>query len=175
MSVLETSLMPALSREMGDTDSTAYTYTANQLFSAINDGYAELNRRGYKTQFSVISSGDAAYFSPDPSVDEQRAIVLCAALVLTEGEIQKSARNAIIHQNVAGRTDLTQVANFLLQIRDRLSEQIDDFIFASNNTTDSTTTDGDTLVEGAELRNTSVVNADTYSEGLVRTDIITGI
>jgi hypothetical protein len=175
MSVLETSLMPALSREMGDTDPNNYTYNADQLFSAINDGYAELNRRGYVVQFSVVGSGETAYFSPDPTVEEQRVIVLCAALVLTEGEIQKSARNSIIHSNVAGRTDLTRVAEWLLQIRDRISEQIDDFVSSASSVTNSTDTDGDTLVEGAELRSTQNVNAPNYSEGLVRTEIITGI
>lgn len=175
MTVLETDLMPALSRQMGDTDSSAYSYTANQLFSAINDGYAELNRRGYKTQFSVSGTGDTAYFSPDPSVDEQRMIVICAAIVLTEGEIQKAARNAIIHQNVAGRTDLTRIAEWLLQMRDRLSEQVDDFISSSANTTNSTDTDGENLIEGAELKSTQTPKADNYSEGLVRTEIITGI
>jgi hypothetical protein len=175
MSIYEKDLIPALAREMGDTDSSSYFYTTNQLFSAINDGYAELNRRGYKTIFSVTGSGDVAYFSPEPSKDEQRAIVLCSALVLTEGEIQKSARNSIIHQNVAGRTDLTQIANFLLQIRDRLEEQINDFIDSTARTTDSTTEDGETLIEGHELKSTQTPKADNYSEGLVRTEIITGI
>jgi hypothetical protein len=175
MAIYEKDLMPALARQMGDTDASAYTYTANQLFSAINDGYAELNRRGYKTQFSVTGAGDVAYFSPDPDKDEQRLIVLCAAMVLTEGEIQKTARNAIMHQNIAGKTDLTKVTEYLIKMRDILSEAIDNSIDASNNATNSTSNDGDTLIEGAELRNTSSTQADNYSEGLVRTEISTGI
>ena len=174
MSVLKTDLTAQVAREMGDTDINNLTYTNEQLMSSLDDGYAELNRRGYKITFSVVGTGDAAYFSPDPSVDEQRAIVLCAALVLTECEIQKSARNAIVHQNVAGRTDLTQIAQWLLQIRDRLSEQIDDFISSSLNNTNSDA-DGDKLVEGAELKSNPIVKADNYAEGLVRTEISTGI
>lgn len=175
MSVLETDLMPALSRQMGDTDASSYIYSANQLFSAINDGYAELNRRGYKTQFSVTGSGDTAYFSPNPSIDEQRLIVLCAALVLTEGEIQKSARNSIIHRNVAGHTDLSNIAEFLLRMRDKLEEQIQETISASLTTDGASDSEGDKLVEGDELKSTQTPNADNYSEGLVRTEIITGI
>ena len=160
MAVYEKDLIPALARQMGDTDASAYTYTANQLFSAINDGIQELRRRGYKQDFSVSGSGDAAIISPDPSEDEKRLLVLCSALALTEGEIQKSARNAIIHQNAAGRTDLTAIADFLLKMRDRLDEQIQDTIDGSLTNTNSVTTDGDTLVEGSELMSSGATDYD---------------
>lgn len=175
MAVYEKDLIPPLARQMGDTDSSAYTYTSNQLFSAINDGIQELRRRGYKQEFVVSGSGDIATISPDPSEDEKRLLVLCSALVLTEGEIQKSARNAILHQNAAGKTDLTKIADYLLKIRDKLEEQIDDSIDDALTNTDSVDNEGDTLVEGEELKSTTTANADNYSEGLVRTEITTGV
>lgn len=175
MSVLKTDLTAQVAREMGDTDINNLTYTNDQLMSSLDDGCAELNRRGYKTAFTVAGAGDAAYISPSPAEDEKRLIVLCSALVLTEGEIQKSARNAIIHQNVAGRTDLTRVAEWLLKIRDKLEEQIIDSIDSSMHASNSIDNDGDTVVEGHELQNTPQVQADNYGEGLVRTEIITGI
>ena len=168
--VYERDLMPALSREMGDTDASNYYYSTDQLFSAINDGVQELNRRSYKQEFSVVSSGDTAYFSPDPSQLEQRLIVLCSALVLTEGEIQKAARNAVIHSNVAGKTDLTGPPEWLLAIRDRLDRQITQAIDDANRETNSDT-DGSTLVEGHELKSSK----DSSIEGLPITTINTEI
>lgn len=173
--VYERDLMPALSREMGDTDSTNYIYSVDQLFSAINDGYAELNSRGYKQQFSVVGSGATAYFSPDPSLDEQRILVLCSALILTEGEIQKSARNAIIHSNIAGRTDLSIIPQHLMQIRDKLNERINDFIDRENRASNSIDTEGQTVVQGEELKSSATITASNYAEGLVRVEISTGI
>ena len=173
--VYEKDLIPFLAREMGDTDASNYTYTANQLFSAINDGILEINRRGYKTEYSVVGSGDGAYIMPEPNTAEKRLIVLCSALVLTEGEIQKSARNAIIHRNVAGHTDLTKIAEYLMQIRDRIDSQITESIDGSLLGTDTNSGEGNTLVEGNELRSNQTPNADNYAEGLVRTEIITGI
>lgn len=170
----ERSLIPALARQMGDTDASNYSYTTNQLFSAINDGYAELNRRGYKQQFAVTGSGDAATFTPTPTGEEERLIVLCAAFVLNIGEVAKGARNAVIHSNVAGRTDLTVVPLALSSLSKALDKQITNSIDMLNQRTGTISTEGQTLVEGEELKSSDNGTEDNYAEGLVRTTISTG-
>ena len=124
MSVYEKDLMPALSREMGDTESTNLYYTSNQLFSAINDGLAQFNLEIPDQQYTVVGSSDAAYFSPDPSKEDQRLLVLYAALCLTNGEIQKSSRTALSHSNPAGRTDLTRIPEMLIKQAERIDDKI---------------------------------------------------
>jgi len=175
VSVYERELMAPLARAVGDTDASNYHYSTDQLFSAINDGYKELNRRGYKQQFTVTGTGDNAYFVPDPNIEEQRVLVICAALVITEGEIGKSARNAVIHSNIAGRTDLTVVPLALSSIRDRLDKSITDAIDNLNQRTSTATTEGSTLVEGSELKSSNDGTADSYAEGLVRVSISRGV
>lgn len=128
--VYEKDLMPRLSREVGDTDTTNLYYTSNQLFSAINDGLADFNLMSPNTQYSVVGSGDTAYFSPDPSIEDQQLFVILAAICLTRGEIQKSARTAYSHSNPAGRTDLTRIPEMLdMQIK-RLEQKVET-IFSS--------------------------------------------
>jgi hypothetical protein len=58
-------------------------------------------------QYSIIGSGSTAYFSPTPGVRDQRLFVLFSARALLRGELAKQARQAIIHSNPAGRTDLS--------------------------------------------------------------------
>jgi len=128
MSVYEINLMPRVAREMGDVDTSNLYYTAPQLFSAINDGLANFNLESPDKQYTVISSGDAAYFSPDPGVEDQQLLVLYAALVLTRGEIQKSARSAFSHSNPAGSTNLQRIPEMLDMQAKRLENKIADIL-----------------------------------------------
>ncbi len=128
MAVYEIDLMPSLAREMGDTDSSNLYYSSNQLFSAINDGISQLNLETPDQQYSVVGSGDTAYISPEPSSDDQRLIVLYAALCLTNGEIQKSSRNAYSHSNPAGSTNLSRIPEMLIKQADRIQDKIDSLL-----------------------------------------------
>lgn len=128
MSVFEKDLMPALAREVGDIDTTNLYYTANQLFSAINDGLTQFNLDVPDQQYTVVDSGDSAYFSPTPSTEDQRLIVLCAALCLTDGEISKASRTAYSHSNPAGRTDLTRIPEMLMKQAERIEGKIADVL-----------------------------------------------
>lgn len=125
MAVTEISLLPALSREMGDTDSTNLYYSSNVLFSAINDALTQFSLDSPDQQYVAIGSGDTAYISPAPSVEDQRLIVLYAALCLTNGEIQKSARTAYTHSNPAGSTNLTKITEYLIKQAERIQDKID--------------------------------------------------
>lgn len=124
MSVYEKDLMPSLAREMGDTDTTNLYYTSNQLYSSINDAIQQFNLEIPDQQYTVVGSGDNAYFSPDPSKEDQRLLVLYAALCLTNGEIQKSSRTALSHSNPAGRTDLTRIPEMLMKQAERIEDKI---------------------------------------------------
>lgn len=128
MSVKEIDLLPALSREMGDTDTSNLYFGSNQLFSAINDGLNEFNLDVPNQQYTVVGSGDTAYFSPDPSIEDQRLIVLYAALCLTDGEISKASRTAYSHSNPAGRTDLTRIPEMLMKQAERIEGKIADVL-----------------------------------------------
>lgn len=122
--IYEKDLMPRLARELGDTDTSNLYYSADALFSAINDGLASFNLEIPNQQYTVVGSGNTAYFSPDPSIDDQQLIVLYAAMALTRGEIQKAARNAYSHSNPAGRTDLTRIPEALDANIRRLEDRI---------------------------------------------------
>ena len=124
MSVTEISLMPAISREVGDTNTSNLYYTADQLYSAVNDAVQQLSLDSPNQQYTVTGSGNTAYFTPDPSVDDQRLIVLYAALCLTNGEIQKASRTAYTHSNPAGRTDLSRIPEMLMKQAERIENKI---------------------------------------------------
>ena len=126
MSVCEKDLLSSLAREMGDTDTSNLYYTSNQLFSAVNDGLAQFNLDVPDQQYTVVGAGDTAYFSPTPSAEDQRLIVLHAALCLTDGEIQKASRTAYSHSNPAGRTDLTRIPEMLMRQAERIEAKIAD-------------------------------------------------
>jgi len=122
--IYEIDLCPQLAREMGDVDTTNLYYSASQLYSAINDGKNEFNILSPDQQYSIVGSGDTAYFSPDPSIEDQRILVLCAAMVLTRGEVQKSARSAFSHSNPAGSTNLTRIPEMLMKQLEILENRI---------------------------------------------------
>ena len=124
--VYEKNLMASLSREVGDTDSTNYYYTANQLFSALNDGLDDFNEE-MPQQYEVLGSGDDAYYNPDPYKIDQRLIILYSARALMRGELAKQAREAIVHTNAAGRTDMTakpEASNMALKRYDKMIARI---------------------------------------------------
>ena len=125
MPIYERELMGKLAREMGDTDTSNLYYGPNQLFSAINDGLADFNDDVPNQQYSVTGTGDDAYFSPNPGIEDQRLITLFAAIALTRGEIQKSTRTAIVHSNAAGKTDLSKIPSLLHDQVDRLQDKVD--------------------------------------------------
>jgi len=128
MTVYGIDLMPDLAREMGDTDTSNLYYSSDQLFSAINDGLNDFNLQVPDQQYIIIGSGNTAYFSPEPSINDKRLITLFSAISLTRGDIQKSSRSAIIHANAAGRTDLSKIPEMLSKQLDRLQSKIDDFL-----------------------------------------------
>lgn len=125
MSILLTSLMAPLAREMGDVDTSNLYYNANQLFSALNDAIGDLNEEAINQQYSASGSGNAETISPTPGRTDKRLLVFYAALVLTRGEIAKAGRNAIIHSNPAGRTDLSKMVDALEHQAERLEEKIE--------------------------------------------------
>jgi hypothetical protein len=118
-------MIPQLAREMGDVDTTNLYYTANQLFSSLNDGILDFSEEAVTTQYTTSGSGDSEIISPDPTDLDKRLIVLYAALVLTRGEIAKAARNSIVHSNPAGRTDLTSMVDAFEAQAERLEEKIE--------------------------------------------------
>jgi len=124
MSVYEKDLMPAVSREVGDLDSSNYRYTSDVLFTAINAGVEEFNLQTPTQQYSVIGTGANAYFSPDPDLTDKRLIVLFAALALINADIAKAARSAISHSNPAGSTNLTQIPVALTRQAERIENRI---------------------------------------------------
>jgi len=126
MSILKSDLTPALAREIGDTDTSNLYYTSTQLSNAITDGLSQFNVDVPDQQYTISGSGDAAYFSPDPGIEDQRLIVLYSALCLTDGEIQKASRTAYSHSNPAGRTDLSKIPEMLMKQAERIEVKIAD-------------------------------------------------
>jgi len=126
MSTLVTSLESQLAREMGDTDTNNLYYSSDQLFSALNDAILDFSEDAVSQEYTILGSGDAAYFSPDPTAEDQRLIVLYAALCLTDGEIQKASRTAYSHSNPAGRTSLEKIPEMLMRQAERIEAKIAD-------------------------------------------------
>jgi hypothetical protein len=169
--VYEKDLIPRLSREVGDTDTSNLYYTANMLFSYLNDGLEEFNE-DMPQRYSITGTGDSAYYTPEPADIDKRLLVLYAARALMRGEMAKQVRQAIVHSNPAGRTDMTrrpvwtdavikhydrQIARYKLQ-RERylVEEQLKD--------------------DGAmELKNDETTGTTTWVEGLPITKITTSV
>lgn len=128
MSILRSDLTAALAREVGDTDSSNLYYVAAQLTNAITDALSQFNIDIPDQQYAISGSGDTAYFSPTPPEEDQRLIVLYAALCLTDGEISKAARTAYSHSNPAGRTDLTKIPEMLMRQAERIEAKIADML-----------------------------------------------
>lgn len=128
MSILLTSLTSQLAREMGDTDASNLYYTTSQLLSALNDAILDFSEDAVSQQYTISGSGDSAYFSPNPPTEDQRLIVLYAALCLTDGEISKASRTAFSHSNPAGRTDLTRIPEMLMRQAERIEGKIADVL-----------------------------------------------
>lgn len=121
--ILQNDLVVKLQREVGDLDDSNRYYTDDQLFSAIDDGLQDYNEEMFQ-QHSIVGSGDTAYFSPDPGVTIQRLLVLFSARALMRGELAKQARQAIIHTNPAGRTDLSRRPEWTDKIVERYDKKI---------------------------------------------------
>lgn len=122
--IYEKDLMPSVSREMGDLNSSNLRYDQDEIFTAINAGLEDFNLECPNQQYTVVGTGANAYFSPDPSTEDQRILVLYAALCLTNAEIQKAARTAYSHSNPAGRTDLTKIYEALIKQAERIEDRI---------------------------------------------------
>ena len=123
MSTLQNDLVVKLQREVGDLDDSNRYYTNDQLFSAIDDGLQDYNEEMFQ-QYSIVGSSTTAYFSPDPNIATQRLLVLFSARVLMRGELAKQARQAIVHTNPAGRTDLAQRPEWTDKIVERYDKKI---------------------------------------------------
>ena len=148
--ITEISLLPQLAREMGDTDTSNLYFSANQLFSAINDAIKALSTDSPNQQYSVIGSGNTAYFSPDPSTEDQYLIVLYASLCLTNGEIQKASRVAYSHSNPAGSTNLINIPKMLMLQADRIQDKITAIL--QTRSMQLAETDTDNGMQGIELK-----------------------
>lgn len=122
--IYESALMAAVSREVGDTNASNLRYTSDEIFTAINAGLEDFNLETPNQQYTVVGIGATAYFSPDPSTEDQRILVLYAALALTNAEIQKAARTAYSHSNVAGKTDMTKISDALIKQAERIEARI---------------------------------------------------
>ena len=109
--VLEIDLMGQLSREVGDTDPGNLYYSADEIFSYLNDGLKDYNLE-MPQQFGVVGTGDSAYYNPTPTEQQQRLIVLFSAKAILKGELAKQARQGVIHTNPTGRTDLSKRAEW---------------------------------------------------------------
>ena len=123
MATLQNDLVAKLQREVGDLDDSNRYYTNDQLFSAIDDGLQDYNEEMFQ-QYSIVGSSTTAYFSPNPGVTTQRLLVLFSARALMRGELAKQARQAIVHTNPAGRTDLSQRPEWTDKIVERYDKKI---------------------------------------------------
>lgn len=123
MSVLQNDLVAKLQREAGDLDENNRYYTDAQLLNYISDGTDDYNEEMFQ-QYSILESGATAYFSPDPNEATQKLLVLFSARALMRGELAKQARQAIIHTNVAGRTDLSNRPEYTNEIIKRYDKKI---------------------------------------------------
>lgn len=63
-------------------------------------------------------------FDRELTYREQRLIVLFATASYLHGEAVKAAKTAVIHTNVAGRTDLTDISKNLATLRKGNSDEI---------------------------------------------------
>jgi len=164
--VYEIELMGQLAREVGDTDSSNLYYSSDEVFSYLNDGLKDYNLK-MPQQFSVVGSGNTAYYSPEPTEQQQRLIVLYSARVMLKGELTKQARQAIVHTNPTGRTDLSMRPKWTLEALQEKNKEIRELERIVNNA--ALNSGSDKRVDSMELRNSS----STEVEGLPITIVST--
>lgn len=162
MSITEVSLMSQVAREVGDVDESNLYFSSSRLFSSINDGISDANERHPTQQYGVVGTGATAYITPEPSKVDQRLIVLFAALCLTRGEIQKSARTAIVHSNPAGRTDLSKVTDALEKGAERLEKKIERVLTIRR----MVEVEKDIVDNGESMLRSRDISEPVYAEGL---------
>ena len=168
--IYEIALMGQLAREVGDTDPSNLYYSSDEVFSALNDGLKDYNLK-MPQQFAVVGSGNTAYYNPDPTEQQQRLIVLYSARVLLKGELAKQARQAIIHTNPTGRTDLSLRPKWTLEALREKNKEIRELerLEAEVALNKSIVDDGDGAME---LRNNPT---STNVEGLPITVVVTTV
>lgn len=126
MSILLNTLMAPLARILGDIDSTNYRYSADRLFSALNDGVDDYNECCLTQQYSKSGTGDSETVSPTPTDDDKRLLVYYSALNILYGDLTTAAYTAYSHSNAAGRTDLSRIPENIEKMIERFETKIND-------------------------------------------------
>lgn len=128
MSIFINDLIPLLARELRDVN-LPYQFSDDDLFSALNDGLSLMNLDHIR-QYDIVGAGSSSVFSPDPSLDDQKIIVLYGAIQLLSGEKVKASILSLVLSNAAGRTDLTSIPtaieNSLQSLQSRLNRIINE-------------------------------------------------
>lgn len=122
--IYKSTLEPLISTEMGDLDTSNLRYTSANIYSAIDLALGDFNVETPNQQYSLVGTGSTAYFTPDPTTEDKQLLVLFSARVLTNLEIQKAARTAYSHSNVAGKTDMTKISDALIKQAERIETRI---------------------------------------------------
>lgn len=114
-----------LRREVGDTDSGNLYYNSDTILGVLSDGLSEFNEE-MPQQYSEVYdiNQDDYYYSPTPGRQDKCLIVLYAARVLLRGELSKQARDAIVHTNSAGKTDLSKRPEWTAKVIENYNSEI---------------------------------------------------
>jgi len=108
-----TDIVSLVAKVLGDTDSSKPKYKDDRLtaeiYSVVDvDLDLEIN-----ITYDVQGTGHDSYVNPCPTVDVVKIIAMLAARNVLRGEKYKADKLSIIHSDVAGRDDLTNVSRAL--------------------------------------------------------------
>jgi hypothetical protein len=131
-------LIPYLRLRIGDTNSTAYRYLDAWLLQALIVAIRSLERywsnKYLVDEFGMVSRNSLLDFpTTEPPVietDDEYPIVLKAALIVLEGNLENSAWDAVIWHDAEisyNSTDGTRIRN---QNLDRLQRELDAYLLA---------------------------------------------
>lgn len=161
------SLLSKLRGIIGDEDSSNQRFTdANLRDVKFENGLDILRGASWPQIYDITGSGSSKEFDPDPSTNARQdidAILLATALAVLDGEIQKNANVAVVVSNPAGRTDLTQVAELLMEQKDRLEKRLEALGLDRSN---------ESAIGDMSAKEISASDTATSPEGLPRITII---
>ena len=105
------SLIPSIRIRAGDSKSEEYTDT--QLGDFCENGGVQQYNLEMTNEFTITGTGSARYFSPAPTQEEQRLLVLLTAKVVLIDRAIQAAGVAISFSNPVSNVDLKQVPKML--------------------------------------------------------------
>lgn len=117
------SLIPYVRVRVGDSKNEEYT--DSELGDFIEQGGVMAYNGEMPDELTILGSGSSRYFSPLPTQEQQRLLVLFSARCALEDAAIQNAKVAISFSNPISNIDLKQVSRMLSEQIEKITNEID--------------------------------------------------